>query len=407
MLALAGRNLWRQRGRGLATVAAVTIVVALIMLLFGVKGGLMNAAYHDVTRLGGHLQVRAGDHRERHDFEARLLSDVAGIVGHVAAVAEAATALPIIELPALAVGDTRSRGITVTGVSQPPGMKEAFAQDHLSVGRLPTTGDLDGIALGTVLARSLQVAIGDPVVLYAPGTMGSGAAQYEVIGLLSRNDPVLEGRTAYLSLEAAQELAAPGRATRIEVHLPDLTRLTDDHLSQDVGAALQARLGDLSVETWRQVEPAMAGMIVALDQMLVFTAVLFFILAGLMVMNTCYLSLMERIREFGIIIALGSTPGRVMGMILTESALLCIVGATVGAALGLGSVTAMAGGVRFPEAMGALDTFGLPPVFYASMSTGEGVFTVLFTVGIGVLATLWPARLAARLAPVEAMRFVP
>ena len=407
MLALAWRNLWRQRGRGLATVAAVTIVVALIMLLFGVKGGLMNAAYNDVTRLGGHLQVRAGDHRERHDFEGRLLNDVAGIVDHVAAVTAAATALPIIELPALAVGDTRSRGINVTGVSHPPGMKEAFAQDHISVGRLPATGDLDGIVLGTVLARSLQVVIGDPVVLYAPGTMGIGAAPYEVIGLLTLNDPVLEGRTAYLSLEAAQELAAPGRATRIEVHMPALTRLTDDHLSQDVAADLDARLGDMSVETWRQVEPAMAGMIVALDQMLAFMAVLFFILAGLMVMNTCYLSLMERIREFGVIIALGSTPGRVMGMILTESALLCIVGATVGAALGLGSVAAMTGGVRFPEAMGALDTFGLPPVFYASMSTGEGVFTVLFTVGIGVLASLWPACLAARLAPVEAMRYVP
>ena len=407
MLALAWRNLWRQRGRGLATVAAVAVVVALIMLVLGVKGGLMNAAYHDVTRLGGHLQLRAREYRDLHDFEARLLGDVENLIGHVVAASEAAIALPVIDVPALAAGEARSRGINVTGVSHPPDLQQAFALDYLSAGRLPAADDLEGIVLGAVLARALQVDLGDAVVLYAPGTMGIGAAQYEVIGLLTLNDPVLEGRVAYLSLEAAQELAAPGRATRIEVHLPAVVRLTDDHVTSSVATALRERVGDLSVETWRQVEPAMAGMIAALDQMLVFTALLFFVLAGLMVMNTCYLSLMERIREFGTIISLGSTPARVMGMILTESGLLCIVGAAVGAALGLGSVAAMAGGVRFPEAMGALDTFGLPPVFYASMTTAEGVFTVLFTVGIGILATLWPARLAARLAPVEAMRFVP
>jgi ABC-type lipoprotein release transport system permease subunit len=407
MLALAWRNLWRQRGRGLATLLAVAAVAALILIVLGVKGGLMNASFQDVTRLGGHLQVLVPDHLALQGFEAGLVRDLGGIASAVADADPSAVAVPVLDVPALAAGEARSRGIRVTGVSHPPPLRTTFATEYLADGRLPEAGDLETIALGAALAQSLQVGLGDSVLLYAPGTAGIGAAAYTVVGLLEHPDPVLEGRTAYLSLEAAQELAAPGRATRVEVYLPGVVRLVDDHRADAVRDALEARLGDVRVETWREVEPSKAGLIAALDQLLYATAVLFFVLAGLMVVNTCYLSLIERIREFGTIISLGATPGTVMRMILTESLLLCAGGALAGAAVGLAAVGAMARGVQFPEALGALDTFGLPQTFYASLSTAEGLLTVLLTIAIGVLASLWPAVLAARLAPVEAMRFAP
>lgn len=407
MLALAWRNLWRQRGRGLATLVAVAAVVALILVNLGVKGGLMNASFQDVTRLGGHLQVRSLDHDALQGFEAGLLRDPAGITRAVTDASASAIAVPVIEVPALAAGETRARGIQVTGVSHPSALRERFEADYVATGALPDAGDLAGIALGGTLARSLQVDVGESVVLYAPGTAGIGAAAYTVIGLLELRDPVLEGRMAYLSLAAAQELAAPGRATRVEVYLPSVVRLVDDHRSDALRDVLQARLGDVRVETWRVLEPAKAGLIIALDQLLYAIAALFFVLAGLMVVNTIYLSLMERIREFGTIISLGAVPGTVMRMILTESLVLCALGAFIGGTLGLAAVAAMARGVEFPAAMGALDTFGLPQTFHASLSTAEGLVTLLGTVAIGVLASLWPAWLAARLAPIEAMRFTP
>ena len=407
MITLAWRNLWRQRGRGLATLLATAAVVALILVNLGFKGGLMNASFQDVTRLGGHLQVLVPDHVALQGFEAGLLHDLGGITSAVADVDASAVAVPVLDVPALVAGEARSRGIRVTGVSHPPPLRTTFAADYVADGYLPEAGDLESIALGAVLAHSLQVDLGDSVILYAPGTAGIGAAAYTVVGLLELADPVLEGRTAYLSLEAAQELAAPSRATRVEVYLPRVVRLADDHRADAVGGALQARLGDVRVETWREVEPSKAGLITVLDQMLYAIAGLFFVLAGLMVVNTCYLSLIERIREFGTIISLGATPGTVMRLILTESLLLCAGGALAGAAVGLAAVGVMARGVRLPEALGALDTFGLPQTFYASLSTAEGLLTVLATIAIGVLASLWPAVLAARLAPVEAMRFAP
>lgn len=324
MLALAWRNLWRQRGRGIATLSAVAFVVALVLIMFGMLGGLMNASYQDITQRGGHVQVRVQNHRDVRDFDALLLRDVDTTLKDIEALDDEALAVPVLEVPALAAGDTRSRGIRITGVSHPERLKDAFASDYLAAGQLPDAGDLEGIVLGATLARALQVELGDEVFLYAPGTDGIGAAAYTLIGVLELNDPVIEGRSVYLSLEAAQELAAPGGATRVEVHLPHLVRLSDDDTVVQFQTALGNTLSDSSVETWRQVEPAQAAVIDVMNPILTGIAVIFFVLAGLMVVNTTYLSLMERIHEFGTIISLGATPRKVMRMVITESLVLCL-----------------------------------------------------------------------------------
>ncbi len=123
--------------------------------------------------------------------------------------------------------------------------------------------------------------------------------------------------------------------------------------------------------------------------------------------NTIYLGVVERTREFGVVIALGARRGQIMRMVLTESLVLCGTGAAIGLTLGLATLARLARGFIYPGVGEFWQELGLPAVLYAHIDPVEIGIMLAFTLGIAVLAALWPARVAGRLEPVEAMRFVP
>lgn len=401
MFRLAWRNLRRRRGRSFLTMGAVGVVLLLTLVYFGFGGAATNGVYQNLTETSGHLQVRVAGYRELRSFSDLLIRDAASVRQRLDM--PNAQVVEVLEVPGLLEGDGRSRGVLLQGVAQPEALHQQYADETLAEGRLPGPEDVESVALSRGLARALGVGVGDTVYMYAPGTEGYGAAAYTVVGLLELPGTV---QLARVSLAAAQELAAPGAVGRFEIHLP-YRQFADDRLLPGVRAGLSADLGRAySVETWAEVNPSMAAYLNSLGPSTVVVTGIFFVLAGLLVTNTVYLSVVERVREFGVIRALGAGRSRVVGMVVTESLVLCAVGAAVGAAIGLTVVGVMSRGFSFPAQIAELYAeSGLPTVLYASVSPGQLLTAVLYTLATGVLAALLPALTAARLEPTEAMRF--
>ena len=406
MLALAWRNLWRQRRRSFTTAAAVALVVLIAILFYSMGGAMTNAFYQDVTERAGQLQVHVADYRDHIDLSERLMRPAAALRAQIAADAPDAVVVGALQVPGLLATETRSRGVALIGQDWPAGLREPFVAKHLLAGSFVDSGDLQGVVLGQALADALHVGLGGEVSVYAPATEGVGAALYRVRGLVRLDDPAAEASSAYLSLAAAQELGAPDAVDRFELHFP---ALHDIHTEQPVELAasnLRDTLGSgFSVETWRQLDPTLVGLVDAMNPVLYGMSLFFFVLAGLLVMNTVYLSLIERMREFGLIIALGAAGRQVVRMIVTESILLCLTGAVVGLAGGLAIVALLAPGFSLPGFEGLYAALGLAPVLYPSVGAGQVAFAVLFTLVTAIAAALWPALLATRIEPVEAMRY--
>ncbi len=208
-----------------------------------------------------------------------------------------------------------------------------------------------------------------------------------------------------VSLAAAQALAAPDAVSRFEVHFPQVRRVQDDAVATAAATAIRRAAPGLSVETWRELEPVLVRILDSIRPLMAVVSVIFFVLAGLLVVNSVYLGMVERIHELGVLMSLGASGRRVMGLITLESVLMCGAGALLGTAAGLPLVGVLARGFTFPGLERYYASFGMDPVFYASIRPDEVAFAVLFALGTGVLAALWPASLASRLEPVEAMRF--
>ena len=407
VIALAWRNLWRQRRRSLVTAGAVALVVLFSVVYFGLGGAMENSMYQRLTESGGHVQVRTPGWRDASSLEDTLIEDAAEVRATVERLASDLLAAPevvgVLDVPALLSGEVRSRAVPVHGQDWPTAVRERRLGGSALEGRfLENPGE---IVLGASLANALDVGLGDDVYVYAPAGRGFGAAAYELVGIADLFDPGAEIGTAWTTLEEAQALAAPDAVQRFEVHATSLVRIEDDTVAGTLAAALNDALPELEALTWLEVEPSMSVLLDSLDPMMYVESVLFIVLAGLLVLNTVYLSVMERIREFGVIHSLGAGDARVLGMIATESVLMCLSGAVVGTAAGLTFVAAYRDGLVIPGLEAYYASFGLDPVFYVSVEPVQVAFAIVFAVVTALAAALWPAWLASRLEPVEAMRF--
>lgn len=406
MIAMAWRNLWRQRSRSLIAIFAVAIVVWIAILAYSMGGALKNAFYQDLTEQVGHVQVHRAGYRDARDFEAGLIRDAAAVREQVARIAPDALLVSTLHAPALVAGEDRSRGIAVTGQAWPDDLRASFQETHLVAGAFLEPGDRSTILLGRSLADTLELELGDPVFVYAPGREGIGAAAYTLAGLLSFDDPDREVAAAYLTLEAAQELAAPDAIQQLELHYPALRTTDRDGAAERAAAALRARLSDeVEVEHWSEIDPAFLAIVNFVTPIMVLMSLIFFVLAGLLVLNTIYLGTLERIREFGVLLALGAEGRRVIRIVTLESVLLCATGAVIGLAGGLAMVAWLSDGFTFPGMEGIYAEVGLSPVLYPSVEPWQVALAVAFAVATAILAALGPARMAARIEPVEAMRY--
>ena len=407
MIALAWRNLWRQGRRSLISLLAVAIVVMFAIMMYSLGGAAANGMYQDLTKEVGNAQLHTANYREARDFADSLLSDAAQLRETVARTVPDAVVVGALQVPALLAGEDRSRGLAVQGQDWPELVRSDFVKDFLAEGSFVEGDNLTGIMLGKSLATALEVGLGDDVYVYAPGTEGYGAASYRVEGILDMLDPNREIVAAYISLAAAQELAAPDSLSRFELHYPDITTINQDRLIADDLAALKTALGSgIEVEAWQELDPGLASMLNFLAPIMVIYSLIFFVLAGLLVLNTVYLSTLERIREFGMIMSLGAKGRQIMGMVTLESLLLCLSGAAVGLTAGLGFVALGSRGFKFPGyAEEILAEVGLPNQMYLSVEWWQILLAVVFSVLTAFFAALGPARMAANIEPAEAMRY--
>ncbi len=211
-----------------------------------------------------------------------------------------------------------------------------------------------------------------------------------------------------MALPDARELfAMPDEAHQLLVHGYD--HEDADRLAEAV-RGLPAASG-LEVLSWREAMPELANMLDLKGVVDVIFVAIVFVAAAAGIANTAIMSTYERTHEFGMLLAVGARPRRVLGMVLVESIVLGLIGVALGSALGVAVVLvtnrtginyAALGGVE-ADAIGFAG-ISFSYVIHPILEARHVVFGVVAVTLTSVLASMWPAASAARLEPVEAMR---
>lgn len=403
---IAWRNLGRNRKR--TALALLAICVAQLALLFtnALMHGYADAMIDAVTGpMLGHVQVHARGWRDEHAMD-QSLDDVGAKLTAVRRVTGVERASARIYAPALAARDVDGHTVIVLGLdpsaeSGAEGLLEPVPRSKLPRGR--------SVLVGAGLAETMGLHVGDELAIVGQAADGSIANDlFTVSGTLSSSVELVQRTGVVMSLDAAQTLfAMPDQAHELVVR----SRRADD---ADVLAATLARLPALrrtEVLPWRKLAPELVTLVQLTEASSLIVFLLVFVAAAAGITNTMLMATFERIRELGMLLALGTTPRRIVAMILAEAIALGLLGAVLGTVLGVALVvgTAHSGldlltlgndAAREISFEGMNYHFAIVPRM-ESADVIEGIVAVLVT---SVVAALWPAIHAGRLQPVEAMR---
>ena len=405
-LTYAWRSLWRNRRRTLITLAAIALSIMLVQAFHNLSVGTYAQMVDSGVRAGsGHLAIYRDGYlvgrEEQFSFAPKdLTAQVGGLAG-VGAV------LPRLYLPALAQSSHDSRGILLIGVDpQAERRVNPFLKELGPDTMLRDAGGRDAI-LGQRLLDDLQLAVGRKLVVTAQhrdGTLHSELLR--VRGVVATGMSEIDGTLLMVGIDrAAQLVGLPGEVHELAIILD---RAGDERRIAPQVSRLAAAHPGIAAVSWGEAMPNLANAI-KLDyasQKFIFAIILLIVTIG--VVNTLLMSVMERLREFGVVLALGSSPGRLRWLVLLEALLLGLLAALAGCLLGaLATWYLVEVGIDLQAFIPETLEFGgvvFDPVLRAAWDLPWMARITLYIVGLTLLAALYPAVKAGRITPVEAMR---
>jgi putative ABC transport system permease protein len=302
----------------------------------------------------------------------------------------------------LAAAGGFSAGVALRGVDVAQDAKVTLIGTKVADGTWLDPTDVHGVVVGRRLAKTLAVKPGDEVVILSQAADGSLANDlYTVRGVLMGVADATDRSAIFMNAEAFRELMVfPEGAHQMIVRRPDNVEL------EAAAATVKGCVGELNVKTWKELMPVVASMLESTQGLILIVFFIIYVAVGILILNAMLMAVFERIREFGVLKALGMGPLRVVNLILVEGAIQTGIAVVAGVTLAipgmwyLGNVGINVGKLGGMSAMG----LAMHPVWYGIYNSGTLSGPLVMLVLIVFLAVLYPACKAAWIRPVEAMR---
>ena len=398
---LAWRNVWRNRRRSQVTIAAMSFGLLVMILYAGLFEGYMVMMERNIIDMEvGDVQIFAGDYREAPSIHTRI-SDPERILASLDEAGYPASARLLAF--GLAAADESSSAVSFRGIEVLRDAKVSAVFDHIARGQWLDPSLPNEVVIGRRLARTLAIDLGDEIVVISQGADEAMAYDlYTVRGILKPISDATD-RTGMFMTEAAfrELLVVPDGVHQIVVRRPG-----DVPLEVAV-AQLRNAIPTYDVKSWRDLSPTIASMLDSARGAMVAMFLIVYVAIAILILNAMLMAVFERIREFGVLKALGVGPVAVMGIILAEAAIQVAVALAIGVALAIPSLAYL---VRYGIDLGTLSGtsvmgVAMDSVWRAVVNAGVFSLPIATLVGIVGVAVLYPALKASLIEPVEAMRY--
>ncbi len=400
---MAWRNIGRSPRRTGIVVTAVSVGLAGVLLAMAVNYGMVFQMIQTAiaTELG-HLQIHGAGFDQKPGLEIRIeegerlaidaLSDLPGLQAWA----------PRIRSQGLVFSTRANVGVQVVGIDPAREARVSVLADSIVSGEY-LDGQRRKLLLGEKLASRLHAGIGDKLVLSVQDAQGEMTGEaFRVGGLFRTASGEFDRSSVFLRIDEGKQLFGLGEA------ISELVVVADQRSGvEDLKRAIEARLsGDLEVRTWEEIQPMLVFFVELFEQMGWFVYGAVFVAMAFGIANVLLMSVYERIREIGILMAIGMGPRRMVASIVIESLLLTLLGVGIGLAVGVISIWLLRDGIDLSRWAEGLTAYGVGTKIVPVIRTGDLIIPILVAIVIAVFASLWPALRAVRIRPADAVRHV-
>ena len=409
ILSMAWRNIWRQPRRTLLSAAAVMLTCGLLVFLPALQVGSYQAMVDAaIGIIDGTAQVQKTEYLDspsmRTSFrpETEIIESIQKAVPN-SQLAKRGNSFAIVS------SEERSFGLQIIGVEAKKELLISTIPKNIDQGQYlstdPNNENLDEIILGSILAKNLKLQVGDRVTMLGTGKDGSLAADsLKLVGIFSSGIKALDRQLAQMHFERFSETFSMEN----QVHALVLIN-GEKNLMREYPESLRKYLAekDLALRDWQALQPAIVDAIKldissALSMYVILILVIVFSL-----LNSSLMSVLERTREFGMMMALGVKADLLGRIIWVESIFVMLIGVLAGLVIGAAiTYYYQVTGITFTGADVVFEQFGLDPTIYPLLNT-ISLLTGPIVIGLCLaIAGAYPGFRIRRLEIVPAMRSV-
>ena len=404
---IAFRSMFRNPKRSMLTAGATAFGLAAYLFLYAFTDGFFEQMIENSTgQLSGHSQVASSQLRQDYSPKFRL-AEASVLKQKIAQFPEVEAVSTRIVVKGMLASTRKSRPIELSGIDPVDEVKVTSLATHIVEGDYVRKDSPEGMLIGKKIAEELGIKVGEKLVLTLQQASGDlASAAYKVSGIFDTGSELFDSAYAFVNLDSLHQLLAfePDEASTLAV------RLKSRFMSQAFSEKLQASLDDRSivVEPWEKIMPIVIQMIemTKIDFYLILIVV--FIVVAMGVMNTMLMSVLERTREFGVMMALGTQSKYVIRLVLYEAVVLGAIGMLVGAIIGTAVASYYAVyGIDLSSLSRSMETIpGMTDVIHPVLIFDHLWLPSLLLFACGIMVSIYPAVKASRLEPVEAIHHV-
>jgi ABC-type lipoprotein release transport system permease subunit len=397
---MAWRNVWRNPRRTGVVVTAVAVGLAGVVLTMAVNFGMVVQMVDTAiaTELG-HLQIHAAGFDQNPEVSRRLPRAGEAQVAALEAQPEIVAWARRVRGEGLVTSPRSSSGVRVVGVEPDREPRVSVIADSVEQGAW-LLGERRRVLLGHKLARRLEVDVGDKVVVSVQALGGDLAAEaYRVGGIFRTPQGELDEGTLFLRIDEGQALFALGDSVN------EIVAVANDR--RRVGPlrdALAAALPGQEVRSWDELRPVLIYMVDLFDQQAWVVYVAIFVAMAFGIANVLLMAVYERIREIGILTAVGMSRRRLVAALVIESLAVTMLGLVLGFGLALLGVWLLRDGIDLSVFAEGLSSFGVGTRLVPALRWADFWTPVAIALVTSLVASAWPAWRAVRFKPAEALR---
>jgi ABC-type lipoprotein release transport system permease subunit len=399
LIQLGWRNLWRHRRRNGMLCLAVAVGVGSLVFIDAMLRGWQGDMVEDVIKnLTGNIKVHARGYRDDPsvDYAFELPRGLAAMLDGDSE----ARWTERVMIPAVIMSERETRGVSLVGVAPGEEANLSFLGDVAIEGEGLKSEDDTRIVIGVELARQLETRPGKRVVMMTQGADNTTReAGMRVAGVYDAEGTGLEKIFAFTGRAALQALLDTDGVTEVSVRVPAGDEGTEQKLLREIEGALP----DYDVADWKTLQPQAAAMTEYADMGVWIWYAIMLIALAFGLMNTLINAVLERVRELGLLHALGMRGGGIVMQVMIESLLIVGTGMIVGVLLGLALVEIFADGIDLTQWAEGMEFFSIRAVLVPSLQVADIVTICVLVMALGFVGSLYPAWRAVRLDPLDAM----
>lgn len=399
---MAWRNVWRNKMRSIVIMLSITLGLFAGIAVLALYKGMMKARIRTVIDAEvGHLQIH--DNKFKADYEPQyiivngdqVLDELKKINGIKVIASRSIT-------NGMLATATGSAGVQINGVIPEQEYEISQLKNKVIEGKLFDTLRKNEIMIGKKLADKMKLKPASKLVLTftdSSGSIVSGA--FRVTAIYKSANAPMDERNVYLRMKDLNALLATGQSFHEIVVL-----LNDDEGVNKIKLQLKKMFPSYKVESWEEISPETNLMVKTTDQLSYILMTIIMVALAFGIINTMLMAVLERTREIGMMMALGTTKLKIFLLVLLETVYLTLAGAPVGILIGWLTVGYYNKNGLDLSGMGRelMSSFGYSTLIYPEFPSDKIISVILIIITTAIVSCLFPAFKALQLQPVEALR---